>query len=257
MDFKRKALGLAAGVVAALALGVTAAPASALDISGQAYYAADGSHKQSRSERRAQKRADREKRSRDGRKDHEGEYSRDIERSKGEGSVGRSTTITNDETGAAATRERETSRDPETGVVTHTDEIAGPNGASASMTAVKGEDGHTTSTTITGADGTERSRTVDVSKDPDAQTATKSVTHTNKDGEEVERDTTITKTDDGYTRTTEFDGGAQTEVNGTYNPETGEYDRDVTRSRGEDGAPGADATLDTPKSDEISEPVKN
>ena len=43
MDFNRKALGLAIGSIAAVALSVTAMTASAMDLTGARYYAADDS----------------------------------------------------------------------------------------------------------------------------------------------------------------------------------------------------------------------
>ena len=62
------------------------------------------------------------------------------------------------------------------------------------------------------------------------------------DGETQTRSTTIEKTEDGYSRTTEFDGGATTEVTGTYNEETGEWERDVERSRGDDSSSDPDSS---------------
>jgi hypothetical protein len=268
MGVNRKALGLAIGAFAAVAASLTAVPASAMDVTGEAYYAArDGEARQSRSERRAARaeRRDRDRRDRDARKDRDGDYSREVDRSRGDGSVGRTTTVTNEETGNSVTRERTTSRDAETGAITHSDEITGSGGQtwSSSTTGVKTDDGRTHTTTVTGTDGDVRTRSVDVSKDAGSGTATRDVTVTGADGDTRARTTTRTETEDGFTRTTEFEGGATTQVDATYDEETGEWEREVTRARGDGGAAGDDGTLDgsstveLPQADVAAEPTKN
>jgi hypothetical protein len=255
MDFKRKALGLAMSAVAAVAVGVTAVPASAMDNGSDAYYAADGGRAhQSRADRRAARSENKHRKS-------TGDYSRDVERSRGDNSVGRTTTITNDETGNAITRERTTSRDTETGAITHNDSITGPEGEktlSTSTTATKNDDGRTVSKTVTTPNGTDHTHTVDVSKDPESQSVTKTVTNTNDAGDSRTRDTTVTRTDDGYTRSTDFNGGGETDVSMTKDPETGKWQREVTRTPS-DGAdePNADTTVGANADDQVEPPSKN
>jgi hypothetical protein len=256
MDFKRKALSIAMSTLAVVAVSLTSMPASAVDTKGNAYYeagSAGASAKESRAERRAHRKDKKDKRQ-DRRGDEDkpqwsdGNYSRDVDRHKDEDGVGRTTTITNTETGNSVTRERTTSRDPETGAITHTNEITGPEGEkswSSSTTGSKTDDGRTTTTTVTTPDGDVKTRTTDLSKDADAQSATKSVTHTGEDGSAATRDTTVTRTDDGYTRSTTFNNGVTTDVTATKNPETGEWERDVTRTRGDDD----DATTDSASSE--------
>jgi hypothetical protein len=250
MDFKRKALGVAMGTFAAVAMSLTAAPASAMGLIGNAYYEAGASAgHDSRADRRAARKDKRHERRADDRKDRDGTYDRETDRYKTEDGVGRTTTITNTDTGNSITRERTTTRDPETGAVTHTNEITGPEGEkslNSSSTTMKTDDGRTTTTNITGPDGSTRSRSADITKDPDSNSATKSVTRTDENGVEKTRETTVTKTDDGYTRSTDFNNGASTDVTATKDPETGEWDRDVTRSRG-------DASSDMSSSDEVDE----
>jgi len=90
-------------------------------------------------------------------------------------------------------------------------------------------------TTVTNASGEEKSRTVDVSKDPSTHTVTKDVTATGTDGTTRTRDTTATRTDDGYTRTTDFNNGAETNVTATKSSD-GTMNRDVTRTPAPDSS---------------------
>lgn len=262
MDFKRKALGVAMGAVAAVAMSLTAVPASA-NVMGDAYYsAADGHAKVSRAEKRAA-RGDRNKHDRRQDPDKpqwsDGTYSRDVDRTKDAdtNSVGRETTITNTETGNSVTRDRETSRDPETGAITHTDTVTGPNGnesKSTETTLMKTDDGRMRTTTVTKPDGTTTSRSVDVSKDADAAARTKSVTTTGPNGGDRTHSTTTTKTDDGFDRTTTFDGGAQTDVHATYNPDTGKWERDVNRTRDDDNHINGSAGSQVDSADQVTAP---
>jgi len=246
MDFKRKALGIAMGTFAVVAMSLTAIPASAMGQIGNAYYAADASSgHESRADRRAARKDKRHDRRADDRKDRDGTYDRETDRYKTEDGVGRTTTITNTDTGNSVTRERTTTKDPDTGAVTHTNEITGPEGEksfNSSTTTMKTDDGRTTTTNITGPDGSTRSRSADITKDADTNSATKTVTRTGEDGTDKTRETTVTKTDDGFTRSTTFNNGATADVTATKDPETGEWSRDVTRSRG-------DASSDTPSSE--------
>jgi len=242
MHFKRKSLGVAIGAVAAVAMGLTALPASAYSTTSAAYFAADGStsaKQHSRADRRADTRNDRHKdRRRDDSERDPADYSRDVDRSKTEDGVSRDVIITNDETGKSITHEHSTSRDTEAGTVTHSQEVTGPNGEkslSTSTTVEKTDDGRTATTTITTPDGDTTTRTVDVSKDPESQSATRTMTTDGADGEERTRETTMQRTDDGFNRTTEFNNGATTNVDASKSS-SGEWDREVTRTPGESTA---------------------
>lgn len=270
MVFKTKAIGIATAAFAATALGLATLPASALDVSATAYYAAgDGHAKRNKAERRSTARADRgasdrradrrdrastdrDRASTDerGTTDRDGKYTREVDRSKDEDGVSRTSTVTNTETGNTLTRERSTSYDEETGTVTHSDDISTSGGKSLSVdkTLQKTDDGLQATTTVTGQDGQTVSRTTELNPDPESQTLTKSVTTTTADGDVRGRETTMQRTEDGYTRTTDWEGpdggGVTTEVEATYNEETGTYDRDVSRSRDGDGTVDGDSTVD-------------
>jgi hypothetical protein len=250
MDFKRKSLGVAIGAVAAVAMGLTALPASAYSTTS-AYYAADGTSAKQHS--RADRRAARNDRHKDRRRDDSerdpADYSRDVDRSKTEDGVSRDVIITNDETGKSITHEHSTSRDTEAGTVTHSQEVTGPNGEkslSTSTTVEKTDDGRTATTTITTPDGDTTTRTVDVSKDPESQSATRTMTTDGADGEERTRETTMQRTDDGFNRTTEFNNGATTNVDASKSS-SGEWDREVTRTPGE-STTEPESTTDTDSS---------
>jgi hypothetical protein len=253
MDFKRKALGIAMGTLAVMAMSLTAMPASALGLNGHTYYdagSADGSG--NARERHSARKDKRHERRADDRKNRDGNYDRETDRYKTEDGVGRTTTITNTDTGNSITRERTTTKDPETGAVTHTNEITGPEGEksfNSSTTTQKTDDGRTTTTNITGPDGSTRSRTVDVTKDPDSNSATRTTTRVGEDGTEKTRETTVTKTEDGFTRSTDFNNGASADVTATKDPETGEWTRDVTRSRGDASSDTSSSTDDSSTED--------
>lgn len=236
MDFKRSALGLAIGSIAAVALSLTATTASALDVTGARYFAADstaatadkasGQHQSRRERRAAQREANRRE------KMDNGSYTRDVERTdteKGDHSVGHEATITNTETGKTVTHEQTMARDPESGAITRTNEVTGSGGKTyeTSTTATKTDDGHTAIRTVTTPDGQTHTQTSDVSKDPDSQSVTKTVT-----GGDRTRESTATRTDDGYTRTTEYNSGATKEVTAT-KASDGTWDREVDKTRGD------------------------
>lgn len=268
MDFKTKAIGVATAAVAAVTLGLTAMPASALDVAGGAHYAAgDHSAKRSRAERRSSARAERasaradrgasDRADRRGRAaadrpstDRDGKYTRDVDRSRDEDGVSRTSTVTNTETGNTLTRERSTSYDKETGTVTHSDDITTSGGKSLSVdkTLQKTEDGLQATTTVTGQDGKTVTRTTELTPDPESGTLTKNVTTTTPSGDTRGRETTLQRTEDGYTRTTDWEGpdggGVTTEVQATYNEETGRYDRDVSRTREGDATVDDDSAVD-------------
>ena len=259
MEFKRKALGLAIGSIAAVALSTTALTAAAAPLTGTRYaadesattgattdHAADRDRHESRFQRHKAHRQDKRREQIDPK-----DYSREVERTdteKGDHTVGHTATITNKETGNTLTHEQTTSRDPESGAITRTNEVTGSGGKtwSSETTATKTDDGHTTERTVTDPNGEAHTATVDVSRSGD-QSVTKTVS-----GDDRTRETTVQRTDDGYTRTTEFNNGATTEVDAS-KASDGTWNREVTRTPGDatsdpDSATSERATSETDSS---------
>jgi hypothetical protein len=114
----------------------------------------------------------------------------------------RSTTWT-DAQGRTASREATVTRDPAAGTRTRDVVLTGRDGQTRtrSTTVERTENGHTSATVLTDAQGNVATRDASVTRDPETGTRTRQVEWTGRDGQTASRTSVTQRTDDGRTTT--------------------------------------------------------